>query len=171
MLARHNHSRSHRVTGSRRRHSGAGIGGAMDSTDRRRAPREQPGDRARSMRRLIGQLGGARIAIALLLLLISLQIAAESWRMPLLRDAENALYDLRAANFAPGTDTDKRLTMVVYTADTNRAAGQISPVDRTVLAKALREIDKLGPKAIGVDVLFDSPQDDDPLLQDALKAM
>jgi adenylate cyclase len=143
----------------------------MDSTDRRRAPRDDAGDRARSVRRVIGQLGGARIAIALLLLLISLQIAAESWRMPLLRDAENALYDLRAANFAPGTDTDKRLTMVVYTADTNRAAGQISPVDRTVLAKALREIDKLGPKAVGVDVLFDSPQDDDALLQDALKAM
>ena len=143
----------------------------MDRIERRRAARDQQGDRARSARRIVGQLGGARIAIAFLLLVISLQIAAASWRMPLLRDAESALYDLRAANFAPGTDTDKRLTMVVYTAETNRAAGQISPVDRTVLAKALAQIDRLGAKAIGVDVLFDSPQDDDPLLQATLKAM
>ena len=139
--------------------------------ERRRAPRDEQGEAARNARRVFKQLGGARVAIAFLLLVISLQIAAESWRLPLLRDAENALYDLRAANFAPGTDTDKRVTMVVYTADTNRATGQISPVDRTILAQALAQIDKLGAKAIGVDILFDSPQDDDALLQSTLKTM
>ena len=129
------------------------------------------GDRARSVRRVIDQLGGARIAIALLLLVIALLIAASSWRLPLLSDAESALYDLRAANLAPGADTDKRVTLVVYTADTNRATGQISPVDRTILAKALAQIDQLGAKAIAIDVLFDSPQDDDALLQGTLKSM
>ena len=139
--------------------------------DRRGVPRESSAERVRSLRRVVGQLGGARIAIAVLLLTIALQIAALSWRMPLLRDAESALYDLRAANLAPGADTDKRVTLVVYTADTNRATGQISPVDRTILAQALAQIDRLGAKAVAIDVLFDSPQDDDPLLQATLKAM
>ena len=132
---------------------------------------DSSGDRARSARRVIGPLGSARIAIALLLLVIALLIAASSWRLPLLSDAESALYDLRAANLAAGADTEKRVTLVVYTADTNRATGQISPVDRTILAKALAQIDRLGAKAIAIDVLFDSPQDDDALLQGTLKGM
>ena len=139
--------------------------------DRQLQPPESGGERARSVRRVIGQLGSARIAIAVLLLIIALQIAGSSWHLPLLRDAESALYDLRAANLAPGADTDKRVTLVVYTADTNRATGQISPVDRTILAKALAQIDQLEAKAVAIDVLFDSPQDDDALLQGTLKAM
>ena len=139
--------------------------------DRRRASRDRTADLGRSARRGLAQLGPTRIVITGLLLFIALVIAGSSWRLPLLRDAESALYDLRAANLSPAADTDKRVTLVVYTADTNRATVQISPVDRTVLAKALAEIDKLGPKAIGIDVLFDSPQDDDPLLQASLKAM
>ena len=139
--------------------------------DRHTISPDSSGDRARSARRVIGQLGSARIVIALLLLVIALLIAASSWRLPLLSDAESALYDLRAANLAPGADTDKRVTLVVYTADTNRATGQISPVDRTILAKALAQIDQLGAKAIAIDVLFDSPQDDDALLQGTLKGM
>ena len=82
-------------------------------SDRRMLPAESAGDRARSVRRVIGQLGGTRIAIAALLLIIALQIAGSSWRLPLLRDAESALYDLRAANLAPGADTDRRETLVV----------------------------------------------------------
>lgn len=125
----------------------------------------------RSARRSLSQLGWQRTAIALLLLALALFIAMRSWQLPLLRDAEAALYDIRAANFAPPTDTDKRIMLVVYTADTNRATGQISPVDRTILAKALTQIDQLGAKGVGIDVLFDSPQDDDELLRASLKAM
>lgn len=125
----------------------------------------------RSALRGLGQLGAQRTVVALALIAIALFVAFSSWRLPLLRDAEAALYDLRAANFAPPADTDKRVTLVVYTADTNRATGQISPVDRTVLAKALAQIDLLGAKGVGIDVLFDSPQDDDELLRASLKAM
>ena len=139
--------------------------------DRRRVSPDTSEDRARSARRVLGQLGSARIVIALLLLFTALIIAGSSWRLPLLRDAERALYDLRAANFAPASDTDKRIALVVYTPDTNRATGQISPVDRTILAHALARIDKLGAKAIAIDVLFDTPQEDDALLRDALRAM
>lgn len=139
--------------------------------DRSRTLGERAADLGQSARRAFSQLGFARIAITGLLLVIALVIAGSSWRLPLLRDAESALYDLRAANLSPAADTDKRVTLVVYTADTTRTTGQISPVDRTVLAKALTQIDKLGAKAIGIDILFDSPQDDDPLLQASLKGM
>ncbi|MDP3551728.1 MAG: adenylate/guanylate cyclase domain-containing protein [Novosphingobium sp.] len=125
----------------------------------------------RTALRGLGQLGVQRTVVALGLIAVALFIAFNSWQLPLLRDAEAALYDLRAANFAPPADTDKRVTLVVYTADTNRATGQISPVDRTILAKALAEIDKLGAKGVGIDVLFDSPQDDDEVLRASLKAM
>lgn len=132
---------------------------------------EGPREIGRTARRSLSQLGWQRSFVALILLALALFIALNSWRLPLLRDAEAALYDLRAANFAPPTDTDKRITLVVYTADTNRATGQISPVDRTILAKALAQIDQLGAKGIGIDVLFDSPQDDDDLLRASLKGM
>ncbi len=136
-----------------------------------RVASEGPREIGRTARRSLSQLGWQRSFVALILLALALFIALNSWRLPLLRDAEAALYDLRAANFAPPTDTDKRITLVVYTADTNRATGQISPVDRTILAKALGQIDQLGAKGIGIDVLFDSPQDDDDLLRASLKAM
>lgn len=130
-----------------------------------------PSEFGRTARRGLRQLGWQRVGMAVILLCLALFFAFNSWRLPLLRDAESALYDIRAANFAPPVDTDKRVTLVVYTADTNRATGQISPVDRTILAKALTQIDQLGAKGIGIDVLFDSPQDDDDALRAALKAM
>ncbi|MFN4134261.1 MAG: CHASE2 domain-containing protein [Novosphingobium sp.] len=125
----------------------------------------------RTALRGLGQLGTQRTVMALLLIALALFVAFSSWRLPLLRDAEAALYDLRAANFAPPADTDRRVTLVVYTADTNRATGQISPVDRTILAKALAQIDALGARGVGIDILFDSPQDDDELLRASLKTM
>ncbi|OYW16145.1 MAG: adenylate/guanylate cyclase domain-containing protein [Novosphingobium sp. 12-64-8] len=126
---------------------------------------------ARAIRLGVNQLGWQRLAIAGLLLALAMIVALRSWHLPLLSDAESALYDIRAANFAPATDTDKRVTLVVYTADTNRKTGQISPVDRTILAQALTNIETMGAKAVGIDVLFDSPQNDDPLLQSTLKGM
>lgn len=139
--------------------------------DSRRAEGKAPRELGQLMRRSLAQLGWQRALVAAVLLALAIFIAFNSWRLPLLRDAEAALYDIRAANFAPPTDTDKRVTLVVYTADTNRATGQISPVDRTILAKALQQIDQLGAKGVGIDVLFDSPQDDDDLLRSSLKAM
>ena len=138
-----------------------------------------PDSRANAVQMLrqgLRQLGWQRLVVAALLLGLALFTAQRSWQLPLLGDAESVLYDIRAAYFAPHTDTDKRVVLVVYTADTNRKTGQISPVDRTVLAEALAQIEALkatgpGAKGVGIDVLFDSPQDDDPLLQGALRGM
>ncbi len=129
------------------------------------------GTSAQALRQGLRELGWQRLAVAALLLVLALFTALRSWHLPILGDAENALYDLRAASFAPRTDTDKRIVLVVYTDDTNRKTGQISPVDRTVLAQALAQIEGMGAKGIGIDILLDSAQDDDPLLQAALRGM
>ncbi|KPF85924.1 adenylate/guanylate cyclase domain-containing protein [Novosphingobium sp. AAP93] len=133
-----------------------------------------PDSRGRSVQALrqgLRQLGWQRLAVAGLLLALALFTALRSWNLPLLSAAENTLYDVRAAGFAPRSDTDKRIVLVVYTDDTNRKTGQISPVDRTVLAQALAQIEAMGAKGIGIDVLMDSAQDDDPLLQAVLRGM
>ncbi|MBX9663077.1 adenylate/guanylate cyclase domain-containing protein [Novosphingobium sp.] len=134
------------------------------------------GASAQALRQGLRELGWQRLAVASLLLALALFAALRSWQLPILGDAENALYDVRAAGFAPRADTDKRIVLVVYTDETNRKTGQISPVDRTVLAQALAQIEGLkatgeGAKGIGIDILLDSAQDDDPLLQAALRGM
>ncbi|MFZ5665317.1 MAG: CHASE2 domain-containing protein [Pseudomonadota bacterium] len=125
----------------------------------------------RSATRLIRQLGLVRLLATLGFLVFALAIARYSTEMPLLGDAENAMYDMRAANFAKKVDQDPRILMVVYTDDTLIDTGQRSPVDRTILANALTNIDRMGAKSIGIDILFDQPQDDDEALKTALRGM
>jgi len=125
----------------------------------------------RTVTRLVRQLGLVRLAVTLGFLLIGVLIARYSNTLPLLSDAENALYDIRAAYFSEKTDQDPRVLMVVYTDQTLRDTGQRSPVDRTILAKALTNLDRLGAKSIGIDILFDQPQDDDAVLKSALRSM
>lgn len=132
---------------------------------------DSKGRSIQALRQGLRQLGWQRLAVAGLLLALALFTALRSWNLPLLSAAENTLYDVRAAGFAPRSDTDKRIVLVVYTDDTNRKTGQISPVDRTVLAQALAQIEGMGAKGIGIDVLMDSAQDDDPLLQAVLRGM
>lgn len=132
---------------------------------------DSKGRSIQALRQGLRQLGWQRLAVAGLLLALALFTAQRSWNLPLLSAAENTLYDVRAAGFAPRSDTDKRIVLVVYTDDTNRKTGQISPVDRTVLAQALAQIEGMGAKGIGIDVLMDSAQDDDPLLQAVLRGM
>lgn len=125
----------------------------------------------RTARRTYSQLGPVRLLATGLIILAAILVARFSWEMPLVRDAEAALYDLRSSYFADQAEQDERIVMVVYTDQILRDTGQRSPVDRTILAQALGNINKMQPKAIGIDILFDQPQDDDPLLQEALIAM
>ncbi|MFC3310377.1 CHASE2 domain-containing protein [Blastomonas aquatica] len=125
----------------------------------------------RSANRLIRQLGLVRLLATFGFLVFALAVARYSPQMPLLGDAENAMYDMRAANFAKKVDQDPRILMVVYTDDTLIDTGQRSPVDRTILANALTNIDKMGAKSIGIDILFDQPQDDDEALKTAFRSM
>ncbi|VAW03893.1 Adenylate cyclase [hydrothermal vent metagenome] len=124
-----------------------------------------------SLQRVFKQLGPIRLAFTLLFILMAVLIARFSWHTTLIQEAERALYDIRASAFAPQVEKDDRIIMIVYNEETLKLTGQRSPVDRTILAQALEAIDKAGAKAIGIDILFDMPQDDDPLLVSTFKAM
>ena len=113
---------------------------------------------------MLGQLGPIRVGSTVLFLILAVLIARFSWQIPLVQDAESALYDMRASTFTNQVEKDDRIAMVVYNEETLKLTGQRSPVDRTILAQALELIDAASPKSIGIDILFTMPQDDDDLL-------
>jgi adenylate cyclase len=121
--------------------------------------------------RLVQQLGPARLLMTATLLLIALMVARFSWDVILIGDAERALYDLRETYLAPKVDQDPRIAKIVYNDDTLIETRKRSPLDRAILARALGSIDSMGAKAIGIDILIDQPQDEDPQLVKALRAM
>jgi adenylate cyclase len=120
---------------------------------------------------ILRQLGTGRIIVMLLTLGCAVLLARFSWELLFARDAEAVLYDLRAAAAAPRVEPDPRIVLVVYDDDTLILTGKRSPLDRTVLAKALARIDTMGAKSIGIDVLIDQPQPEDPVLVAAFKTM
>ncbi|WP_336957867.1 adenylate/guanylate cyclase domain-containing protein [Sphingobium aquiterrae] len=121
--------------------------------------------------RIIADAGKWRLLATALVIAIALIVALTSWRIPLLATAERNLYDLRMTSLAPVVDQDDRVTMVVYNDQTLIAARKRSPLDRGLLARALRNLDAMGAKSIGIDILFDQPQDEDAALIAALRAM
>lgn len=133
-----------------------------------------PGNAARDVARLrktIGRIGLLRLSGALVFLLLALMLARYSWAVPLARDAERALYDLRFIATAPVVRQDERIVLVVYTDNTLISTRKRSPLDRGLLADALRAIDTMGARSIGIDILFDQPQDEDRQLVAALRGM
>ncbi|MES2753153.1 MAG: adenylate/guanylate cyclase domain-containing protein [Pseudomonadota bacterium] len=124
---------------------------------------------------LIGQavrrIGALRAAVTVALLIAALLFARYSWDLTLARDAERALYDTRLLLTAPRVDEDPRIVLVVYDEETLALTGKRSPLDRAILAKALRNLDALKPKAIGIDVLFDQAQPEDDQLIAAFRSM
>ena len=117
------------------------------------------------------QLGWVRTLFSLAGLIVAVLIARGSWHVPLLIDAEHALFDVRQVVTAPYVPQDQRIVMIPYTDETLIKTGIRSPLDREILAKALARIDKMGAKAIGIDILIDQAQPDDALLVSAFKSM
>jgi adenylate cyclase len=123
------------------------------------------------MRKILHRAGGWRMLTTALFLAAALLVARDSWSIVLLQDVERVLYDVRAVFAAPKVDQDPRIVMVVYTDRTLELTGKRSPLDRALLAKALTNIDRLRPKAIGIDILIDQPQPEDPQLIGAFRAI
>ncbi len=128
--------------------------------------------------RNVREAGTVQLALTVMLLCVALFIARYSWVLPdgseptpLTSEAERAFYDLRAYYSADLVEEDKRVVLVVYTDQTLIAARKRSPLDRGLLAKTLRTLDAMEPKAIGIDILFDQPQDEDEELIAALRGM
>src|SRR5688500_12850585 len=125
----------------------------------------------RRLRRALRQIGWARLAGTAVFLVIALLIARYSWHVPLASDAERALYDIRFAQAANRVAQDERIVLITYDDQTLQALQKRSPLDRRVLAEALATLDGMQPKAIGIDILFDQPQAEDPQLLATLKGM
>src|SRR5688500_2481383 len=133
---------------------------------------EAAGSMRDRLRRGLRQVGPARLLATLLFLLLGLYLARFSWAVPLASDAERALYDLRfEAGAARVLEQDSRIVLVTYNDDTLAQLGKRSPLDRAMLARALRAIDGMNPRAIGIDILFDQAQPEDPELLATLRAM
>ncbi|HEV2864899.1 MAG TPA: adenylate/guanylate cyclase domain-containing protein, partial [Allosphingosinicella sp.] len=108
----------------------------------------------------------------LLFLLLGLYIARFSWQVPLASDAERVLHDLRfEAKAARTLEQDNRIVLITYNDDTLAQLGKRSPLDRAMLARALAAIDAMHPRAIGIDILIDQAQPEDPELIRTLRAM
>lgn len=112
-----------------------------------------------------------RLGLTAATLLVALLLARFGWQLPVIGEAERALYDLRAVVSAPRVEQDRRIQIVIYDDQTLIDARKRSPLDRGLLARALANIDVLGAKAIGIDILFDQPQDEDDELVSVLRAM
>jgi adenylate cyclase len=125
----------------------------------------------KQLRRLATQLGPWRMIATLLFLAAAVFVARSSWSLPLAGDAERALYDSRASMMAPHVEQDPRIVMITYNDQTLFNTGIRSPLDRTLLANALANIDRMGAKSIGIDIVFDSPRPDDDVLKTQLRAM
>jgi adenylate cyclase len=123
------------------------------------------------LRRALRQIGWARLAGTAAFLLLALLLARYSWHLPLASDAERALYDIRFAEAATGVAQDDRIVLVTYDDQTLQALQKRSPLDRRVLAEALATLDGMRPKAIGIDILVDQPQAEDPQLLATLRTM
>lgn len=125
----------------------------------------------RRLKRALRQIGWVRLAGTALFLVVALLLARYSWHLPLVSDAERALYDIRFVRSAPRVPQDERIVLITYDDQTLMALQKRSPLDRRVLAEALAALDAMRPKAIGIDILIDQPQAEDPQLLATFKAM
>ncbi|MEO0463438.1 MAG: adenylate/guanylate cyclase domain-containing protein [Pseudomonadota bacterium] len=128
--------------------------------------------------RSVSEAGTIQILVALVIVVFAVLIARYSWTLaddetptPLTNAAERALYDMRSYYSADMVEPDERIIAVVYTDQTLINAQKRSPLPRDILAEALTNIDAMGAKAIGIDILIDQPQDEDEQLIEALRAM
>ena len=121
--------------------------------------------------RSVREAGPQRLAATGLLLIAALLLARYSWFLPFTNEAEQRLYDARAYMLAEEVDQDERILMVVYTDQTLIDLEKRSPLDRGMLAAALRNLDLMGANAIGIDILFDQKQAEDEELIATLRAM
>lgn len=122
-------------------------------------------------RKTLKQIGTTRLIVTAIFLVLGLAFARYSWNILLAKDAERALFDVRSLLAAPHVETDPRIAMVTFTEDTLRLTGRRSPLDRSMLAKGLLALDKMHPKAIGIDILIDQPTPEDQILIDAFRTM
>ncbi len=92
-------------------------------------------------------------------------------RLPVMGGLDRALHDLYRFSLAPKAANDSDITVLLYDDAVARETGKTTPVDRALLASALRAIEKAGARAVGIDMIFIQPTDDEDVLIDTLSQM
>ncbi len=105
----------------------------------------------------------ARAAAALAL------VAVLAISLPFIRLADNAARDLMLTTISPWTSPPSDIVMVAVTEDTLGAYPYRSPIDRGLLATVISRVLAAGPRAVGIDILFDQPTE--PAKDAALRAV
>lgn len=128
--------------------------------------------------RTISEAGEIQIIVAVIVVIFAVFIARFSWTTPdgqtptpLLNAAERSFYDYRAYFSADFVEPDDRVVAIVFTDEALIQLEKRSPLPRDVIASALRALDQMNPKAIGIDILFDQPQAEDTDLIETLRGM
>ncbi|RKZ35015.1 MAG: hypothetical protein DRQ37_07110, partial [Gammaproteobacteria bacterium] len=95
---------------------------------------------------------------------IAVVIAAMVWLLPRFlpfsQVPENWLADFRQAAFAKVAESNSDIVIVSVTEDTLASFPYRSPLDRKFLAEILDALEAAEVKAVGVDVLFDQPTEE-----------
>lgn len=158
---------------SRSHNEGASRGSEMAGD----SPKTKRSAFARNVRAL-REAGTVQLVGMVIFVAFSIFIARYSWALPgseeptaITSDAERALYDTRAYLSADLVEQDKRIVLVVFNDQTLINLEKRSPLPRDALAAALRNLDGMGAKSIGIDILFDQPQAEDIDLVETLRAM
>ena len=121
--------------------------------------------------RAVREAGPQRLVVTAVMLVVALLLARFSWDLPITNYAERSLYDMRAYVQAEKIEQEDRIMMLVYDDNMLIDLEKRSPLDRGMLAAALRNIDDMGAEAIGIDILFDQPQAEDEELIETLRNM
>lgn len=89
---------------------------------------------------------------------------------PFLQVIENWVADIRVHQLLSPEPQDPDIAIVTITEDTLARLPYRQPVDRAMLADVVEVIARAGPRALGIDLLFDQPTDPakDQQLQEAL---
>lgn len=93
--------------------------------------------------------------------------------LPFVRAAENWSADIRQVLLTPHRPANDDVVVVAVTEETLATLPYRSPIDRAFLAQMLARLDAAGPRAIGLDILFDQPTEaeKDARLRATLAAM
>lgn len=91
--------------------------------------------------------------------------------LPVIGGVDRAVHDLYRFWLAPEAANDPDITVLIYNDAVARKTGKTTPIDRTLLANALHEVEQAGARAVGIDMIFIQPSDDEAVLINRLRQM
>lgn len=109
----------------------------------------------------------------LIALLVTIVIVSIGRNVALLELTENYLSDVRLAIMSPPRPQSSRIAVVLINDDTLAGYPYRSPLDRSLIAKLINELERKKVLAIGVNVLFDRPTEPlkDQMLYERLRSV